>query len=63
MGVRFTASVVPDELPAAIICTRVLVIPNPIALLLHTNQTRLSGNAETERLKQVDDRKRGGLHG
>lgn len=63
MRVRFTASVVPDELPAAIICARVLVIPDPIALLSHTNQTRLSGNAETVRPKQVDDRRRGGLRG
>lgn len=61
MRVRFTAGVVPDELPAAIICARVLVVPDPIALLSHTNQTRLSGNAGTLRLKQVDDRNRRGI--
>ncbi len=33
VGVRFTASVVPDQLPAAVIRTWVLIISNPITLL------------------------------
>lgn len=35
MRVRFTACIVPDELPAAIIRTRVFVVPDPITLLQH----------------------------
>lgn len=33
MRMRFTASIVPDELPAAIICTWIFIISNPITLL------------------------------
>lgn len=55
MRVRFAASVVPDELPAAIVSARVLVVPDPVALLRHTKQTRVSGNAETARGKQQGD--------
>lgn len=63
MRVRFAASVVPDELPAAIVSARVLVVPDPVALLWHTEQTRLSVNVETARGKQVDSRKTGRVRG
>lgn len=35
---RFAASVVPDELPAAVVRARVLVIPDPVALLCTQTQ-------------------------
>lgn len=63
MRVRFAASVVPDELPAAIICARVLVVADAVALLRHTEQTRWRVNAETARAKQAESGKRGGVRG
>lgn len=38
---RFTASVVPDELPAAIVGTRIFIIADPIALLTKANMRKI----------------------
>lgn len=46
---RFAASVVPDELPAAIVSARVLVVPDPVALLWRRKQTGVSVHAEGHR--------------
>lgn len=46
---RFAASVVPYELPAAVVRARVLVVPDAVALLSHTNPTRLSVAAQKRR--------------
>lgn len=60
---RLAASVVPDELPAAIVSARVLVVPDPVALLWHREQTGVSVDAETARGKQEDGRKTGRVRG
>lgn len=61
---RFAASVVPDELPAAIVSARVLVVPDPVALLRHRKQTQeVSVRAEAARGTQVDSRRTGRVRG
>lgn len=40
VGVRFTARVIPNQLPAAVVRTGVLIVSNPITLLSHGHEIR-----------------------